>query len=80
MYLWYSEGKYLSLFKGEKIISIDIGQRSENDNGKKRDGAGAVCDQRGKRKNDWYPIDDIVCHKNQVQGMTKPEFNRTGTG
>ena len=73
----YAQGEAFGLLQREGVDPVQIRHRPEDDHHKDRDEARAVAHDRGEGKNDWYPIDNIVGHKDQVEGVREPQFNWT---
>jgi len=74
----YPEGKDLSLLKREEVVPYQVSNGSYDDNNEKRYKAGTVVHYRGEGKYYRNPIDNIVSHKDQVEWVTKPQFDWNG--
>ncbi len=76
----YSEGIDLGLFQGEEVVPIEISKGPKDDNYEKRNEACTVLCYRGEGQYYRYPIDNIICHKDQVKWVSKSQFDRGGVG
>ncbi len=75
-----SEGIDLGLLQREDVVPIQISNGPYDDNYKERYEACTVVYYPGEGKYYRYPIDDIVCHKDQVEWVSKPQFDWNGVG
>ena len=73
----YSEGKDLGLLQREDVVPVQISSGPDDDNHKDRYEARTVVHYRGEGKYYGYPIDNIVCHKDQVEWVCEPQFGWT---
>ena len=79
-YSRYPEGKILGLLRLEDVVPYHISNAPYDDNYKERYEARTVADYLGEGKYYRYPIDNIVCHKDQVEWVSKPQFGWNGVG
>ena len=79
-YSRYSEGIDLGLLQGEDVVPNQISNGPYDDNYEHRYEACTVVYYRGEGKYYRYPIDNIVCHKDQVEWVSKPQFDWNGVG
>ncbi len=79
-YSRYAEGIDLSLLQCEDVVPIQISNGPYDDNYEERYETCTVVYYRGKGKYYRYPIDNIVYHKDQVEWVSKPQFDWNGVG
>ncbi len=72
----YSQGEALGLLQREDVVPYQISNGPEDDNPKERNEAGTVVHYRGEGYQ-RYPIENIVCHKDQVAWVSEPQFGWT---
>ena len=73
----YTQGEAFGLLQREGVDPVQVRHGPEDDHHQNRDEARAVAHERGERKDDWYPINDIVGHKDKVEGVREPQFSWT---
>jgi len=79
-YSRYSEGEILALLRLEDVIPIQISNSPYDDNYEEGYEARTVVYCLGEGKYYRYPIDNIVCHKDQVKWVIEPQFEWNGVG
>ena len=79
-YSRYSEGIDLSLLQREEVVPYQISNGPYDDNYEERYEACTVVYYPGEGKYYRNPIDNIVCHKDQVEWVSKRQFDWNGVG
>jgi hypothetical protein len=79
-YSRYPEGEFLGLLRLEDVVPVQISNAPYDDNYEERYEARTVVYYLGKGKYYRYPIDNIVCHKGQVEWVSEPQFGWNGVG
>jgi hypothetical protein len=78
IYSRYSEGIDLGLLQREEVVPIQISSGPYDNNNEKCDEACTIIYYLSEGKYNWYPIDNIVCQKDQVEWVSKPQFDWIG--
>jgi hypothetical protein len=71
----YAQWETFGLLQREDVDPVQIRHGSENDHHQDRNETRTVAHDWGEGKDDWYPIDSIVGHKDQVEGVREPQFS-----
>jgi hypothetical protein len=74
----YSEGIDFGLLQREDVVPVQIRYGPYDDNYQERNEACTIVYHLRKGKYYGYPINDIVCHKDQVEWVSKPQFDWSG--
>jgi hypothetical protein len=74
----YPKREFLALLRPEDVVSNPIRDGSYDDDHEERNGARAIVDCFGEGKYYGDPIDNIVCHKDQVEWVSEPQSGRNG--
>ena len=77
-YSRYPEGEFLALLRRKDVVPYQISDTPYDDNRQKRYGARTVVDCLCEGEYYGDPIDDIVCHKDQVEWVSEPQFGWNG--
>ena len=74
------EGKEHGLLQREDVVPVQISNGPYDNNYEERYEARTVFHYPGEGKYHRYPIDNIVGNKDEVEGVSEPQFDWNGVG
>ncbi len=74
----YPEGKFLAPLRRKDVVPYQISNTPYDDNYKERYETRMVVNYLGEGKYYRYPINNIVCHKDQVEWVSESQFGWNG--